>query len=65
VLDGLPRRGPATSSWPTGARPACQSRQRTGRLQTITASRLSIRLGRLSDDDMASVDQELKDVLGL
>lgn len=38
---------------------------RTGKLQTVTASRLTIRLGRLSDDDMASVDGALKRVLGL
>lgn len=38
---------------------------RTGKLQTVTASRLTILLGRLSNADMASVDRELKDVLGL
>jgi mRNA interferase MazF len=38
---------------------------RAGKLQTVTASRLTIRLGRLSYADMESVDRELRGVLGL
>lgn len=38
---------------------------RTGKLQTVTASRLMIRPGRLSGADMASVESELRSVLGL
>lgn len=38
---------------------------RTGRLQTMSAWRLSLQLGRLSSDDTASVDRELRALLGL
>lgn len=38
---------------------------RSGRLQTITRSRLALRLGRLSNSDIARVEQGLRGVLGL